>query len=320
LGPVLQQRAADGFTRECHGDLHLRNLALLQEKIVAFDCIEFDAGLRWIDVIDDLAFLVMDLETNERLELSSVLLDAYLQSTGDYAGLGLLRFYCMYRALVRAKVAAIQRSNEADKSVGSQAISRRLAYASGLVARRKPGLFLLHGLPASGKSSIAVALVEALPGIRISSDVERKRLAGLERDASSDSSIGQGIYSAENNEATYNRLRLAAGSVLHAGRNAIVDATFLTQADRSRFYALAAEHGLTTHVTHCVAPVDELERRIEKRRQRAADSEADKAVLAHAIKRQQPVKPGEAGVLVDVDTCGEVDVKTLVSSLLRSAE
>src|SRR5262245_16780588 len=101
-------RHGQGFVRECHGDLHLRNLVLLDGRILPFDCIEFNAAFRWIDVMNEIAFLAMDLADHTLVRHAWRLVDAYLEETGDYAGLAVLRFYLVYRALVRAKIAGMR--------------------------------------------------------------------------------------------------------------------------------------------------------------------------------------------------------------------
>src|SRR6266516_4567782 len=99
------RRVEEGFVRECHGDLHLGNIARIDGELTIFDCIEFNPALRWIDVMSEVAFTVMDLEDRGRADLSHRFLNAYLERTGDYSGLAVLRFYLVYRALVRAKIA-----------------------------------------------------------------------------------------------------------------------------------------------------------------------------------------------------------------------
>jgi aminoglycoside phosphotransferase family enzyme len=108
LEQLFEQRHRDGFVRECHGDLHLGNMVLIDGRIRIFDCIEFNPQLRWIDVMNEVAFLTMDLIQHQRSDLAYRFLDRYLQITGDYPGLPLLRYYMVYRALVRAKVAAMR--------------------------------------------------------------------------------------------------------------------------------------------------------------------------------------------------------------------
>ncbi len=110
LNKVFSQRKADGFVRECHGDMHLRNLAWVDGRPLVFDCIEFSPQLRWIDVISEIAFLVMDLQDRDQPRLAWRFLNTYLEHCGDYAGLAVLPFYLAYRAIVRAKVEVIRAS------------------------------------------------------------------------------------------------------------------------------------------------------------------------------------------------------------------
>ena len=102
--PQLRMREALGFIRECHGDLHARNVVRWRGELVPFDCLEFDPKLRWIDVMNDVAFLLMDLKAHDRKDLEFAFLNAYLEHTGDYDGVRHLAFYAVYRALVRAMV------------------------------------------------------------------------------------------------------------------------------------------------------------------------------------------------------------------------
>ena len=105
---MFESRLREGFVRECHGDLHLNNIARVDGELVVFDCLEFNAELRWIDTMSEIAFVAMDLDDRGRSDLARRFLNAYLERTGDYAGLGVYRFYYVYRALVRAKVAAMR--------------------------------------------------------------------------------------------------------------------------------------------------------------------------------------------------------------------
>jgi uncharacterized protein len=105
---VFEQRLLQGYVRECHGDLHLGNIVLIDDQPVPFDCIEFNPALRWIDVMSEVAFTVMDLLHHQRASLAWRFLNAWLESSGDYSGIRVLRFYLAYRAMVRAKVSAIR--------------------------------------------------------------------------------------------------------------------------------------------------------------------------------------------------------------------
>src|SRR5262249_40495630 len=183
LERLFEERLHDGFVRECHGDLHLGNIALIDGRIRVFDCIEFNASLRWIDVMNEVAFLAMDLVQRQRSDFAYRFLDGYLQVTGDYRGLRLLRYYMVYRALLRAKVSAI-RSAQAGLAPPTQESLQancrpHIALAERLTHCAQPLVAIMHGLSGSGKSAVSQAILESLSAIRIRSDVERKRMHGM---------------------------------------------------------------------------------------------------------------------------------------------
>jgi len=195
LETVFTQRKRDGFIRECHGDMHLRNLVWLEDAgPVAFDCIEFNPALRWIDVISEVAFLVMDLQDRHQSQLANRFLNSYLEVTGDYAGLTPMPFYLCYRAMVRAKVDILrleQKNVSQQERAGIIAeFESYLELASGYTRQSSPKLILMRGVSASGKSTVSSALVDTLGAIRIRSDVERKRMFDA---ADSGSSANRGV-------------------------------------------------------------------------------------------------------------------------------
>lgn len=295
LGSLLAERSAAGFVRELHGDLHLSNVALIDERPVLFDCLEFDVALRTIDVIDEIAFGFMDFCALGRADLGHRFVNRYLERTGDYAGGVLLPFFAVHRALVRAKVAAI-RSADAE-------LARHLDVACALVDPPRPQLILTHGLAGSGKTTVSSALVEALGAIRIRSDVERKRQAGLAATARSGSPIGGGLYDAQGSEQTYRRLAEHAAALLAAGQSVVVDAAFLARAERARFGAIARAGGFGFWLVVCEAPVAVLRARIAARQEAGRDaSEADAAVLDHQLAHAEPPDEGERGHVFVVAT------------------
>ena len=183
LLPAFAERRAGGAVRECHGDLHLANVVCIDGHPMPFDCIEFSEELRWIDVMSDLAFLTMDLAGHGLAPLAHRLLDRYLSATGDYGGLRVLRFYEVFRALVRAKVARLRQSQCPPGSRAAAAAraecSRRIELACGLAVAGVPALVLMHGLSGSGKTTVSQQVVERFGAVRVRSDVERKRLHGM---------------------------------------------------------------------------------------------------------------------------------------------
>jgi aminoglycoside phosphotransferase family enzyme/predicted kinase len=296
-----------GFVRECHGDLHLRNLLLLEHRIVAFDCIEFNPHFRWIDVMSEAAFLVMDLVDHRLPAHAARFLDGYLEETGDYAGLALLRFYLVYRAMVRAKVAALRAhqlppgSPVRERAEGE--LRDYLELAERFVALERRALILTRGLSGSGKTVFSGLLVEALGAIRVRSDVERKRLHGLAAQERTGAAVGGGIYGPDATRRTYERLLEIAGLVLDAGFPAVVDATFLLRADRNRFRALARARGATFAIAACEAPENVLRDRILARARAGGDaSEATLGVLAKQRATAEPLGGEELTLGVRIDT------------------
>ena len=292
----VELRASAGRVRECHGDLHAGNIVRWQGAWAPFDCIEFDPRLRWIDVISDMAFLFMDLLAHGRDDLAYGFVSAYLEQCGDYAGLRLLPFYSVYRALVRAKVAALSLEAPvpaADLLASSpQArLQRRLAAAERLAYGGSPALLLMHGVTASGKSHLSSLLIGAAGAIRVRSDVERRRL------------FGAGAYSTEATDATYERLRICAQHALESGYRVIVDATFLEPARRGPLQQLAQQYGCPLLIISCHAPRSVLEQRIAERARNGSDaSEATAAVLAHQLRLQSGFDERERPYLIEVDT------------------
>ena len=304
LASVFEQRRRDGFVRECHGDLHLGNMVLIDGRVHIFDCIEFNARLRWIDVINETAFLVMDLMQRQRPDLAFRFLNRYLEITGDYCGVPLLRYYMVYRALVRAKVAAIRAAQHDVERAAVTALWAKcrshLSLAQRLIEPAKPVLAILHGLSASGKTGVSQILLESLSAIRIRSDIERKRLHGLSANADSASALGEGIYTHAAGAATYGRLAELASRVLDAQFPVLLDATFLQNAQRNRFRLLANELGAPFAIVHIEASESELRRRLAQRTGDA--SEATAAVLERQLRTQDPLTDQECELAWTINT------------------
>ncbi|MEJ2396967.1 MAG: AAA family ATPase [Gammaproteobacteria bacterium] len=317
LTPSLQRRKQDGFVRECHGDLHLRNMAWFEDTPVIFDCIEFNPQLRWIDVMSDMAFLFMDLIDRSQFRHAYRLLNHYLTVTGDYAGLAVLPFYVVYRAIVRAKVDRI-RLSQSDITAAEEIQNRDeyigyLRLAESFTQRQAPILIITRGLSASGKSTISNVLLETLGAIRLRSDVERKRLAGIDIHSRAAATAGQGIYTPEMSRRTYDYLLQQARTVLQAGFSVIVDAAFLELTQRSRFTQLAAQLGLPFVILQCVASATTLRRRICARQHDVSD--ADLAILEHQLQHYQSLDDDELAHAISVDTEQTVDFQQLATRI-----
>jgi aminoglycoside phosphotransferase family enzyme/predicted kinase len=295
----MAQRVAAGAVRECHGDLHLRNVVQHGGQATLFDGIEFKPEWRWIDVMNELAFMAMDLRAHGLAPLAHRLVDAYLQRRGDYEGVRLLPWFMAYRAAVRAKVALLRAAQpKADRRHETRAARHYLALALTLAlacaAPRRPALMITHGPSGSGKTTLTQSLLEATGAIRIRADVERKRLAGLDAAARSASAVAAGLYSTAMTQATYARLLDAAAPVVDAGCTAILDATFLRHAQRDAARRWAAGRGLAFVVLDFPAAPALLRQRLRERAARGGDaSEADEQVLELQLRTAEPLRPDE---------------------------
>ena len=315
IAPIIERRAAQGRYRECHGDLHLENLLLLDGEILAFDALEFAPRLREIDVMSEAGFLAMDLAAHGRDDLAYDFLTAYLEAGGDYDGLDVLRFYAVHLALVRAKVRALKAAQKAAEA-GRAEIGPYLEVARDVVAPRTPLLIITHGLSGSGKTHVTQALIGALRAVRVRSDLERKRLHGLDANAHSESAVGAGLYDSHATERTYARLAEAAAAAVRNGFDAIVDATFLRRDERAAFARLASQHRARFAIVDCVAPEEVLRRRIKARAVEERDaSEANLAVLDHQLAEQEPLGADEQRATIRVPTDAPLDVATLLTAL-----
>jgi aminoglycoside phosphotransferase family enzyme/predicted kinase len=305
LEPVISGRKRAGGVRECHGDLHARNIVRWRQRWTPFDCIEFDAALRWIDVMSDLGFLFMDIAAHRRTDLAFACLSRYLEHTGDYDGLQLLPFYAVYRALVRAKVDALAAA--AADPASAQALHARLAnrlvIAARFIERRRPALILMHGVTACGKSWLSERLISAVQAVRVRSDLERKRISGVAPLAQRGAGVLEGPYNAEATQRMYARLLECADSVLGAGFNVIVDAAFLSAVNRELFRTLALQAGCEFLIVSCEADRATLDARLKTRAQSGRDpSEATPGVLEHQLATQDPLTERERAECLTVDT------------------
>lgn len=303
------RRAADfavrkdgGFIREGHGDLHLGNLVLIDGRVTPFDCIEFNEDFRWNDPASEIAFVWIDLLDHGRPGLAAWFLNAWLEAGGDFGAMAVFRFYAVYRALVRAKVASLRAGQEpADAARGEFAAARGyLDLALRIAEPPPPTLVITCGLSGSGKTTASTARLldteQTAAGslLRLRSDVERKRLFGLAAGDSSGSPPDGGIYTAEATTRTYARLLDLARGLLAMGWPVIVDAAFLKRAERESFSSLASGLGIGFRILATDAPPDELRRRLLARTGDA--SEATVAVLERQLAWFEPLSAAEQGV------------------------
>ena len=297
-------RKSGGFIREGHGDLHLGNLVLIAGRVTPFDCIEFNEDFRWNDPASEIAFVWIDLLDHGRPDLAAWLLNAWLETGGDFDALRVLRFYAVYRAVVRAKIAAL-RARQEDGQPAQADLDAAIAYlqlAWKIAVPPAPTLVITCGLSGSGKTTASSArLLDATLDaagsiVRLRSDVERKRLFGLAPHDNSNSAPDGGIYTAAATRRTYARLLVLAGELLRAGWPVIVDAAFLKRAERDSFAALAGELGVGFGILAAEAPPEELRRRLLARRGDA--SEATVAILERQLEWFEPLAAAERHCLI----------------------
>nr|WP_178117969.1 bifunctional aminoglycoside phosphotransferase/ATP-binding protein [Pseudomonas sp. R5(2019)] len=312
LEKLLVERKAEGFIRECHGDIHLGNATLIDGKVVIFDCIEFNEPFRFTDVYADAAFLAMDLEDRGLKCLARRFISQYLELTGDYRGLELLNFYKAYRALVRAKVALFSMPADADGVQRATTLRQYRNYATlaeSYSAIPSRFLAITHGVSAVGKSHVAMRLVEALGAIRLRSDVERKRLFG-EQPAQAKGQLQDGIYNADASDATYKRLHEISDVVLHAGFPVVIDATYLKHAHRQAAATVAETTGVPFLILDCTAPQAVIESWLQQRQRDAMDpSDATLEVIAAQQAGREALEADELLHVkrVETNTSGSLD-------------
>jgi aminoglycoside phosphotransferase family enzyme/predicted kinase len=304
----FEQRRADGRVRECHGDLHARNVVLRDGRLVAFDCLEFAAAFRWIDVADEVAFLLADLKARGRHAHAQAFLGGWLAESGDYAACHVLDLYEAHRALVRAKVTALGPADLTETSESGLDRARReydayVGVAEAALAPKRPFIAIVSGLSGSGKTWLASRLAPGLGAVHLRSDVERKRLAGLPESARTSSPVRQGLYAPGVTQRVYAHLAACAEDVASGGYPAIVDATFGRREERARFRELAARLGIPLRLLHCRASPEVLRERVARRHAAGADaSEADLEVLRWQQDHAEPPAADEGIAKLDVDT------------------
>jgi aminoglycoside phosphotransferase family enzyme/predicted kinase len=284
-GALLEARRRGGKVRRCHGDLHLRNISLWRGAPTLFDCIEFSESIACIDVLYDLAFLLMDLRQRGLDRFANLVLNTYLDVADETDGLAALPLFLSLRAAIRAHtgVAAARAQTDAEKARREiTAAQRYFAMAQTLFRPAEPQLVAIGGLSGTGKSTIARGLAPGLgaaPGARLlHTDAIRKRLFGLEPHER----LPPDAYTPEVGDRVYARQREAAAAVLRSGHSVIVDAVFARREERDAAAATARESGARFTGLWLAAPAANLRERVARRHGDMSDATVE--VLATQLE------------------------------------
>lgn len=271
---IFGARQAGGHVKICHGDLHLQNVCLLEGEPTLFDAIEFNDALAVIDVLYDIAFLIMDLEHRGLRNLANATFNRYLEHGDEWAGLTLLPLYLSLRAAVRAKTTASAAAQGSSTNGWAEARAY-LDAARGYLVPAPPRLIAVGGLSGTGKSSVARALAPTLgraPGaIHLRSDVIRKRLSGVDPLTR----LPASAYGPGTSAPVYEKMTALAAAVIGAGHTAIVDAVFAREDERQAIAAIAQKQGTPFQGIWLDAPAEILKARVSARRGDASDATTD---------------------------------------------
>ncbi len=310
--PDIEARRRAGHFVDGHGDLHLDHCWFEEDESepLFIDCIEFREDFRQLDPASEVAFPLMDFTYRGRREFGESFLRGYLRASDDYELLRVLDFYATYRALVRAKVAAIAASeselSETQRREAAGSLDRHLRLARRLIARKPaPGLYLVSGIVGSGKSTAADVVARATHGVTISSDPVRKSLAGMSARDRGEGAWRAGLYSEAMTERVYAGMLERALPVIETGRVAVLDATYSKRVHREAVARWAADKGLALHVIEAHCPEGETLRRLARRKREGLDaSDAGPELYAASRANFEPWEAGGHQLHVDTSKAG----------------
>ncbi len=309
----FRQRQKDNKIRECHGDLHLKNICLWNNKIQLFDRIEFNEEFRYVDVMCDVAFTFMDLDVRNRQDLSNIFLNTYLEHTGDWQGLQVLPVYLSRQAYVRAKVNSMilddPNISEENHQKAQQEAKNYYHLAWKYTQQNQGKIIMMSGLSGAGKTTVAKYLAEKINGILIRSDAVRKHLGNVSLDQTGNSEL----YSQEMNQKTYETLIKLGEIVAKEGFNVILDAKFDRYQWRKPVIEIAKKDNIFLTILSCYAPVETLSDRLSKRKGDISDATSD--LLQEQQNNAQDFNEEEMSYVKKIDTTS--NWKTQITEVFR---
>ena len=310
---LFRQRVETHKIKECHGDLHLKNICLWRNQIQLFDRIEFNMSFRFVDTMYDVAFIVMDLEANQRQDLANVFLNSYLEYSGDWEGLQILPLYLSRQAYVRAKVNSFL-SEDSQVSQAKQQLAQKAAQAYYRQAydytqTQPSSIIMMSGLSGSGKSTVAKEIAKNIGAIQLRSDAVRKHLAGISLNETGD------IYTPEMTQKTYDRILELGIMLTRAGYKVILDAKYDRIALRQAVIKQAQANNIPLKIVHCDAPIAVLRDRLNQRKNDISDATAE--LLASQQAKIQGFTKDELELLTTVDT--SQNWQNLIPTICRSS-
>jgi hypothetical protein len=320
---LFERRIIEQKIRDCHGDLHLEHICLT-DGIVIFDCIEFNERFRYSDTASEVAFLAMDLDFNGYSNYADVFVEKYIEKSGDRDLALLLNFYRCYRAYVRAKVVNF-RLDESELSQGDyEALSETAGKYYDLAFRyaakpTKPVFILFAGLMGTGKSVLSKRIAPFLNAEIIRTDVLRKEMLNLDLAERHFEDFGQGIYSEQISENTYDLALKKAQQIIVNGKSVIIDASYKRRKERQKAQEMAQRLGVDFFIIECVCPESEIRKRLERRLNKKTEP-SDGRWQLYELQKGDFEKINERGLNetqerkhIVIDTCLPIDKSVILT-------
>ena len=312
---LFQARIKENKIKECHGDLHLKNICLWQDKIQLFDRIEFNEPFRFVDVMYDIGFAVMDLEARDRQDLGNAFLNTYLEQTGDWQGLQLLRLYLSRQAYVRAKVTSFLLDDagipETVKQEAAKTAQDYYQQAWAYTNNRSGQIVVMSGLSGAGKTTVAKEIAKLINAIHIRSDAVRKHLAGIALEEKG----GAEIYSEEMSHKTYGKMLESGVMLANIGFPVILDAKYDRLGCRQKAIDTAKENNIPLKIINCTAPIELLRDRLDNRSGDISDATAD--LLTSQQAKAEKFTEAEKAYVTTIDTSQDHWQQTLAQEFSR---